>query len=70
MVGAMSDDVPTEELKRRQLEQERAERGRLAEAEEGPEADRHRRRADKAAYLRNKLEEAEQADREAAGTQD
>jgi hypothetical protein len=37
------------------------------EAGEPAEARAHERRADKAAYLRDKLAEAEQADREAGG---
>jgi hypothetical protein len=69
MVHAMADDVPTVELRRRQQEQERAELECLAEAEDGPEAERHRRRAEKAGYLRDKLEQAEQAEREAARAQ-
>jgi hypothetical protein len=63
----MSSDEPTvEELKRRQIDQERAERERLAEADNEADADRHRRRADKAHYLRGKLEQRQQADRDAA----
>jgi hypothetical protein len=60
-----SDDPTVEQLKRQQLDQERAERERLAEADTEAGADRHRRRADKAHYLRSKLEQREQADREA-----
>jgi hypothetical protein len=63
----MAGDEPTvEQLKQRQLDQERAERERLAEADSGADADRHRRRADKAHYLRSKLEQRQQADREAS----
>jgi hypothetical protein len=63
----MSSDEPTvEELKRRQIDQERAERERLADADNQADADRHRRRADKANYLRGKLEQRQQADRDAA----
>jgi hypothetical protein len=63
----MSSDEPTvEELKRRQIDQERAERERLADAHNQADADRHRRRADKANYLRGKLEQRQQADRDAA----
>lgn len=62
----MSAEPPgTEDLKRQQAAQEQAERERLADAETGADADRHRRRAEKAEYLRHKLEEREQADREA-----
>lgn len=64
MVPGMPGDEPSaEELRRRQLEQERAERDRLAEADTGAEADRHRRRAEKASYLGRKLEERERAER-------
>jgi hypothetical protein len=57
-----SDDPPVEELKRRQLDQERAEREEIGGSISQAEADRHRRRADKAQYLREKLEERERAD--------
>jgi hypothetical protein len=59
------DDVSTEELRRRQLNQERAERDQLSDADSDADADRHRRRAEKAGYLRHKLEEREQAERDA-----
>jgi len=63
----MADDEPTiEELKSRQLAQELAEREALAAAGSEAEADKHERRADKARYLREKLQERELADREAA----
>lgn len=60
-----ADDPPTKELKLRQLAQERAAREQLADADTGGEAERHRRRADKASYLREKLEEREKSEREA-----
>jgi len=60
-----SDDPPTQELKLRQLSHERAEREQLAEADSGADAARHRRRADKAGYLRRKLEERERSEAEA-----
>ncbi len=60
------EDPPTQELKLRQLAQERAERERLAGAENGADAQRHLRRADKASYLRRKLEERERSEQEAA----
>lgn len=62
-----SDEARIEELKRRQLAQERAEREEIGDAVSEADADRHRRRADKAQYLREKLEERERADREASG---
>jgi hypothetical protein len=64
-----ADDPPAQELKHRQLAQERAERERLADAEDGADAERHLRRADKAGYLRRKLEERERSER-AAGIDD
>jgi hypothetical protein len=60
-----AENPPTEELKLRQLAEERAERERLADAENAVEAQRHRRRADKAGYLRRKLEERERSERAA-----
>lgn len=63
--GMTGADPPTHELRLRQLAQERAERERLADAETEADAQRHLRRADKAGYLRRKLEEREQSEREA-----
>ncbi|HET8978214.1 MAG TPA: hypothetical protein VFN87_08645 [Solirubrobacteraceae bacterium] len=59
------DDPPTEELKLRQLAEERMARRRLKDADTEAEADRERRRADKAGYLRRKLEERERSERDA-----
>lgn len=57
------DDEPsTQELKLRQLAEERAEREQLAEAGTGAEAAQHRRRAEKAEYLRQKLEARERSE--------
>jgi hypothetical protein len=67
IVSAMASDEPTvEQLKQRQLDQERAERECLADADTEADADRHRRRADKAHYLHSKLVQRDQADRDAA----
>lgn len=67
----MVDDEPTtEQLKLRQHEQETAEHRALAGSETEAEADKHQRRADKARYLREKLEEQEQADRTTGGHPD
>jgi hypothetical protein len=61
----VGDDEPdTTELKRRQLEQEQLERDQLARSETDADAERHRRRADKARYLRSKLEQRERSERE------
>jgi hypothetical protein len=61
-----ADEFSTEELRRRQLNRERAEREQLSEADSDADADRHRRRAEKAGYLRGKLEERAQAEHDAA----
>ncbi|HEY6523919.1 MAG TPA: hypothetical protein VIY10_09145 [Solirubrobacteraceae bacterium] len=60
-----ADDPSVEELRRRQRQQEHVEREQIADADTGAEADRHRRRAEKAHYLRRKLEERQRAEREA-----
>ena len=60
-----SDDPSVEDLKRRQSDEERAEREQLAESSGAADAARHRRRADKARYLRHKLEERQLAERDA-----
>jgi hypothetical protein len=63
--GIVSGDEPTtEELRLRQLEEERAELRELDHAESGADAETHLRRAEKAGYLREKLEQQQQADRE------
>jgi hypothetical protein len=59
------DDPSVEDLQRRQREQERAEREQIADADTGAEADRHRRRAEKAGYLRGKLEQRRRAEHDA-----
>lgn len=60
----MDEPTPaTEVLKRQQRAQELAEREALAVAEREAEAKKHARRADKARYLREKLEQQSQADR-------
>ena len=57
------DDPTTEELRIEQAGREAEERER-AEASESPdETDQHERRADKADYLRRKLEERSEAER-------
>ncbi|HEX3977990.1 MAG TPA: hypothetical protein VHW96_17100 [Solirubrobacteraceae bacterium] len=58
------DDPSAEELRRRQRQQERLERDQIPEADTGAEADRHQRRADKAAYLQRKLEQRQRAERD------
>lgn len=63
-------DADIEELKRRQLAQEQAAREALEQADSTAEAEIQMRRADKARYLREKLQERERADREAANSED
>ena len=54
----MSDSDPkTEELKLSQLEREQAERNRAESAPDEDEAVQHERRAEKARYLAEKLQE-------------
>ena len=60
------DDPTTEELRLEQLKREQAERRQADEAGQAgaqPEADQHERRAEKADYLRRKLEERAEAER-------
>jgi hypothetical protein len=59
------DDQSVEDLRRRQRSQERAEAEELASADTPADAARHRRRAEKARYLREKLEERERSERDA-----
>ena len=62
----MPDEDPTpEELRERERAQEHLAREAAAAADTEEEARVNLRRADKAAYLREKLEEQERADREA-----
>lgn len=64
----MSDDeAEVQRLKDQQLAQEQAARDALDQAETEADLQTQLRRADKAHYLREKLQEREQADREAAG---
>lgn len=60
-----SDEPTTEELRLRQLAEQRAQLRGLEHAETEAEAETHLRRAEKAGYLREKLEEQQRADREA-----
>jgi hypothetical protein len=63
----MSDEDPTtQELRVEQLQREVTERERASTSIEDDEAEQHERRAEKAGYLREKLEERAQAEREAA----
>ena len=60
----MADEDPqTKELKRAQLERAREERKREGEAIDEEEGETHGRRAEKADYLREKLEERAEAEK-------
>jgi hypothetical protein len=63
-VLCVTDEPTTQELKRTQLERERAERRRAKTVAEEDEALQHERRADKARYLADKLEERAQSERQ------
>jgi hypothetical protein len=57
------DEPTTEELKLTQVERERAERRRAHTVPDEDEAAQHERRADKARYLAEKLEERAESER-------
>ncbi|HKP89972.1 MAG TPA: hypothetical protein VJT75_08360 [Thermoleophilaceae bacterium] len=63
------EDPTTQELRLEQLQREADERERTGASLDDAEADQHERRADKAGYLREKLEERAEAER-AAETDD
>jgi hypothetical protein len=60
----VSEEPPTEELRKAQVERERAERDRARDADEEADTQTHDRRADKAAYLEEKLAERERSENE------
>jgi len=59
------DEPTTEELKVQQLKRELEEREQAQQAETDEGTGSHQRRADKAEYLRQKLEEREESERQA-----
>jgi hypothetical protein len=59
----MSEEPETRELKELQEEREQAESEQASSAPTEDEAAQHQRRADKAAYLREKLEERAESER-------
>ena len=63
----MDDDPSTEELRLSQLRRETAERREAELAVSEAEGEQHARRAEKADYLRRKLEERAEAERRAEG---
>ena len=66
----MEEDPTTQELRIEQLKREQGERERAAEGVTPDDTEQHERRADKASYLREKLEERAEAEREAGRTDD
>jgi hypothetical protein len=61
----MSEDPKTEELRLDQLQREQSERAAEAEETDENATETHRRRADKAAYLREQLEKRADSERQA-----
>ena len=59
----MTEDPITEELKLTQLQREQAERRRAQDTPDEDEAAQHDRRAEKARYLAEKLEERAESER-------
>jgi hypothetical protein len=57
-------DPKTEELRLEELQRERAERGHARDADLSREERTHERRADKHAYLREKLDERARSEEE------
>ena len=62
-VLGVPEDPITEELKLSQLEREQAERRRARDVPDEDEAAQHERRAEKARYLAEKLEERAESER-------
>ncbi len=60
----MPEDPTTQELRLSQLRREQAEREMAERLPEEDGSDKHERRADRAAYLREKLEERAESERE------
>ena len=58
------EDLTTRALRRRQAEREAEEREQEREATSGADTEKAGRRADKAAYLKEKLEERARSERE------
>ena len=57
-------DPKTEELRLEQIQRERAEREQAGDSVEPAEERTHKRRADRAAYLREKLDERARSEEE------
>jgi hypothetical protein len=58
-------DPKTEELRLEQIQRERSEREQASESSEPAERRTHGRRADRAAYLKSKLDERARSEEEA-----
>jgi hypothetical protein len=58
-------DPKTEELRLEQIQRERTEREQAGDAPEPAEEKAHRRRAERAAYLKRKLDERAKSEEEA-----
>jgi hypothetical protein len=58
-------DPKTEEMRVEQIQRERSEREQAEKAPESAEETTHRRRADRAAYLKSKLDERAKSEEEA-----
>jgi hypothetical protein len=58
-------DPKTEELRLDQIQRERTEREQASESSEPADERTHRRRADRAAYLKSKLDERARSEEEA-----
>jgi hypothetical protein len=63
--SSAEEDPVTAELRLRQAKREVDEREEAEESVSGEETEQHERRADKAAYLREKLEERARAEQDA-----
>jgi hypothetical protein len=61
-----TQELRVEQLRRERAERERAERERVGDPPTEEATEQHERRADKAAYLRERLEERARSEREAA----
>jgi hypothetical protein len=59
----VTDEPNTEDLKQAQIERAQAERKRAETVPDEDEAAQHERRADKARYLAEKLQEREESER-------
>jgi hypothetical protein len=58
-------DPKTEEMRLEQIQRERSERDQASESAEPAETRTHRRRAERAAYLKEKLDERAKSEEEA-----